>query len=95
MGLVFTTALIMARNAGAEEISIEILLAALDHPFVSDEVTESVRRPLLPVPHIDIPLSAVAAAAISPPLGNLFEIPLDVVRSALIAAAHNNPDVPA
>jgi hypothetical protein len=32
-GMVFTTALMMALDAGAREISIEILLAALDHRF--------------------------------------------------------------
>jgi hypothetical protein len=89
LGLVFTTAWIMALDAGAREISIEILLAALDHPFLSNEVTDAVVRHLLPVPHKDLPLSADATAAISPLLGNLPDIPLDLVRSALVAAAHN------
>ena len=59
-------------------------------------LAERLTTVLLPAPHIDIPLSGVAAAVhIAARLGNLFEIPLDVVRSALLVAAHNNPNVPA
>jgi hypothetical protein len=89
VGMVFTTALMIALDAGAREISIEILLAALDHPLLSNEATDAVVRPLLPVPHKELPLSADAAAAISPLLNSLPDIPLDLFRRALVAAAHN------
>jgi hypothetical protein len=90
IGLVFATALRLAQRSGKSEISVEILLAALDHPFIPNEVAEpTMGRFLLPVPHEDMPLSKEAQTAIAAiaPLGDIFSIPTSLLRSALLAAA--------
>jgi hypothetical protein len=86
VALVFATALRLAQRAGASEISIAILLAALDHKFTSNEDAEPTTRPFLPVPREDMLLSKEAAAAIAP-LGDIFSIPANLLRSALLAPA--------
>ena len=83
---VFATALRLAQNAGASEISIEILLAALDHKFTSNEVAEPTTGPFLPVPQEEMLLSKEAESAIAP-LGDIFSIPASLLRSALLAPA--------
>lgn len=84
VALVFATALRLAQRAGESEIGIAILLAALDHEFTSNEVAGPATGPFLPVPHVDMPLSKDAAAAIAP-LGDIFGIPADVLRNVLLA----------
>jgi hypothetical protein len=84
--LVFATALRMAQCSGASEISVAILLAALDHEFTSNEAAVRATGAFLPVPHVDMPLSNEAAAAIAP-LGDILSIPTNLLRSALLAQA--------
>jgi hypothetical protein len=86
VALVFATALRLAQRAGESEISIPILLAALDHRFTSNEVAGPAMGPFVPVPHVDMPLSKDAAEAIAP-LGDIFSIPTNVLRTALLAHA--------
>ncbi|HEV3201228.1 MAG TPA: hypothetical protein VGZ73_25175 [Bryobacteraceae bacterium] len=86
VALVFVTALGLAQRAGASEIGIGMLLAALDHDFTPNEIAGTATGPFLPVPHVDMPLSGEAVAAIAP-LGNIFSIPTNLLRSALLAHA--------
>jgi hypothetical protein len=86
VALVFATALRLAQRAGASEISIAILLVALDHIYTSIEIAGSTTGPFLPAPHEDMLFSTEAAAAIAP-LGEIFSIPTKLLRSALLASA--------
>jgi hypothetical protein len=84
VALVLVTALRLAQRAGESEISIAILLAALDHKFTSNEGAAPTTGPFLPVPHVDMRLSKEAVAAIAP-LGDICSIPTNLLRSALLA----------
>jgi hypothetical protein len=86
VALVFATALRLAQRVGASEISIAILLAALDHKVTANEAAEPATGPFLPVPHVDMPLSKDAAAVIAS-LEDISSIPTNVLRSALLAYA--------
>lgn len=88
--MVFVTAVILAQRMGASVISIEILLYALDHQFMPNDGVTATTGLLLPHPHQDMPLSKEAEAAITPLgdiFGDVFSIPTDVLRAALLVAA--------
>ena len=89
IGLVFATALRLAQRSGKSEISVEILLAALDHHFTPNEVAGPTTGLFLPIPREDMPLSKEVQTAIAAiaPLGDIFSIPTSLLRSALLAAA--------
>ncbi len=82
---VFFKALMLARAAGAREIGIAHLLAALDAPPVT---RESVRPAVLePVEKQELPLSPRAAAVVQTLGDDIFSIPVDTFRRALLAAS--------
>ena len=74
LGLVLATTTRLAQSSGASEISVEMLRAAFDHPFYFQR--SRTKRPL-----------SKEAVAIFTSLGDLFSIPLDVLRRAVFADA--------
>ena len=83
---VFATAIRLAQSSGASEITVETLRVAFDHPLIFNQADNSSEGGFAPVSHEDMPLSKEAVAIIAP-LGDIFNIPLDVLRRAIFADA--------
>jgi hypothetical protein len=92
IALVFVTAMRMAQSSGKSEISVDLLLAALDKPAIPNEV-QAIEQGFLPVPREDMPLSTEAQKAIEAlwPIEKIFTIPASALRIALLATAGLEP----
>jgi hypothetical protein len=82
LGVLFR-AMILARDAGASEINIDHLLAALDQPSSHPPRSEPPPPPL-PVERLDLPFSPEAVSVMST-FGDVSCVPVDVLRRALLA----------
>jgi len=80
---VFVTASLLADAAGSPEISVEMLLSALDQKPIQHEVPEPITVAFVSIPHRELPLSKEAAAAVSS-LGDIHSITPDALRTALL-----------
>jgi hypothetical protein len=93
---VFIKALILAERAGATEIGVDHLLAALEFPLVGDEPVAPAPGPVVHTPHREKALSpeaesAVRAAGGGIPLG--FEgLTIESLRKALLAEKGEGED---
>ena len=83
---VFVRALVIAQSSGASEIAIDHLLAALDTGIGPNEpIAGLIAERYVPVPKQDMPFAPDVTAAALEPLGEIFAIPLDVLRRALVS----------
>jgi hypothetical protein len=80
---VFVKALMLADTAGVSEISVDMLLAALDCELSPPKVQEPLTGDIVPVPRRELALSNEAKAAMVP-LGDIFGITPEALRSALL-----------
>jgi hypothetical protein len=83
--LIFVRALMLAQSSGSSEIGIDHLLAALEGKGTSGDPVVSSGGSFSPLQKLDLPLSAEAATALSA-YEDIPNLPLDVLRSALLAA---------
>jgi hypothetical protein len=83
--LIFVRALMLAQSSGSPEIGIEHLLAALEGKGTPADPVVSSGESFSPLQKLDMPLSAEAAAALAA-YEDIPNLPLDVLRSALLAA---------
>ena len=75
----------LAQSSGSPEIGIDHLLEALDGKGTSAEPVISSEEPFSPLTKLDMPLSTEAAAALAPH-EDVPNMPLDLLRSVLLAA---------
>jgi hypothetical protein len=83
--LALVRALVIAQDSGASEIRVDHLLAALDDDIDSNETDPTlIAERYVAVPAHDMPLAPDVVAVLEP-LGEIWAIPLDVLRSALVS----------
>ena len=83
--LVFVRALMLAQSSGSAEIGIDHLLAALEGKGSAADPVLPAAEPFSPLTKLDMPLSTEAAAALAPH-DDIPNMPLDLLRSVLLAA---------
>ena len=75
----------LAQSQGSAEIGIDHLLEALDGNSTSGEPVVTPDEPRLPLTKLDLPLSIEAAAALAQ-FKDIPDMPLDLLRTVLLAA---------
>jgi hypothetical protein len=87
---VFLKALLLSEKAGAREIGVDHLLAALDNPTTERKSVEQSTGPYVPIPYQDPVFSNEAQAAIEGACAlvpcDLEQLTIDWLRTALVAA---------
>lgn len=87
---VLLQAFLLADKEGVPEISVDHLLAALDHPEFESEAARQPVELFTPVPHRDKPLASEACAAIEAACARVpcevEQLSTERLRAALVAA---------